>query len=338
MNRSRLIALLAAVVMMPVAGCSGKTSSSSPAPPVTTATSTPATSSVSSTPSPASTKVLLGLYTELPGRSAAESINLRESQLHRTVAIHHTFYNWTDSFPDASQTDDKAHGRIPLITWWGVHYAEINDGSSDDLIRVRAKAIRDYGGPVLLAWAAEMNLGFTPWSGPQNGNDPGAFIRAWRRIHDIFAAEGARNVSWVWTPNAESSPGAYDLTSPNNWRHYYPGDAYVDWVGIDGYNWGNDFLNKWRSLAGFIGPIYRDYAGRKPIMIAETASVEAGGNKADWINDAGAWIKAHTAIRAFVWFDQRSSATHDWRIDSSAASFAAFQALSSDPTFGGGTR
>jgi hypothetical protein len=331
MIRSRLAALAAAAAMLLAAGCSTKPSSTSPEP---SGISGPATSPTSGQ----QPKVLLGMYTELPGRTPAASLSLRENQLGRSLAIHHTFYDWTDAFPDATQTADKAHGRIPLITWWGVHYAEINDGSHDALIRARANAVRDYGGPVMLAWAAEMNLDFTPWSGPQNGNDPGAFIRAWRRIHDIFAAQGVRNVSWVWTPNAESSPGAFDLTSPNNWRHYYPGDAYVDWVGIDGYNWGNDIINKWRSLASFIGPIYRDYASRKPIMIAETACIQAGGDKAAWIDQARAWIKSHTGIRAFVWFDQRSSATHDWRIDSSPAALAAFKALSSDPVFGGGVR
>ena len=51
--------------------------------------------------------------------------------------------------------------------------------------------------------------------------------------------EGVHNVEWVWAPNAESAPGLFDVSSPNNWRHYYPGDSYVDWVGIDGYNWGD---------------------------------------------------------------------------------------------------
>ncbi len=276
---------------------------------------------------------MLGLYTELPNLTAAQSITLREKQLGRPVAIHHTFYNWTDSFPGSSQLDDKAHGRIPLITWWGTYYADINSGSQDALIRRRAQDIRNYASPVLLAWAPEMNLNFTPWSGPQNGNDPGGYIRAWRRIHDLFAQEGVHNVSWVWAPNAESAPGLFDVTSPNNWRHYYPGDAYVDWVGIDGYNWGNVGANRWRSLASFIGPIYRDYAARKPIMIAETASNDIGGSKPAWIDGARAWIKTHPAIRAFVWFDQRSSSQRDWRIDSSPGSLVSFKELASDPAF-----
>ncbi len=275
------------------------------------------------------------MYTELPGLTAAESLALRERQLGRTIAIHHTFYDWTDTFPDASQVADRTGGRTSLITWWGLHYADVNDGSQDALIRTRADAVRDFGAPIMLAWAPEMNLIFTAWSGPENGKDTQGFIRAWRRIHDIFAAEKASNVSWVWAPNAESAFGGVDVTSWNNWRHYYPGDSYVDWVGIDGYNWGVDGLNHWRSLASFVGPIYRDYAGRKPIMLAEVASGERGGDKAAWIAQARAWIKTHDGIRAVVWFDQRSNAEHDWRIDSSSGAMTAFKALAADPVFGG---
>ena len=68
-------------------------------------------------------------------------------------------------------------------------------------------------------------------------------------------------------------------------------------------------------------------------MISETASSDIGGNKQEWIQDARAWIKTHVAIKAFVWFDKRSSSKRDWRIDSSPESFAAFKALASDPAF-----
>src|SRR5256885_2213761 len=61
----------------------------------------------------------------------------------------------------------------------------------------------------------------------------------------------------------------------NHWTHYSPGDAYVDWVGIDGYNWGTtQSWSSWSSFASLVRPVYSDYAGRKPIMIAETASAE----------------------------------------------------------------
>jgi hypothetical protein len=286
-------------------------------------------------PTSSTGQVMLGLYSQLAGLSATASIEFREKTLGRTMRIHHSFYNWNDPFPDASQNADASAGRIPLITWWGLPYADVTSGSQDELIHSRAQVIRAFGHPIMLAWAPEMNLDFTPWSGPQNGNDPAAFVRAWRHIHDVFAAEHVTNVSWVWTPNSESKPGGFDTSSPNNWRHYYPGDAYVDWVGIDGYNWGRFGNNAWRSLARFVGPIYRDYASRKPIAIVETASNESGGDKGAWIAEARAWIAAHPAIRALVWFDQRSAAQRDWRIDSSPGALSAFRALAADWAFAG---
>jgi beta-mannanase len=264
-----------------------------------------------------------------------ESLSLRERQLGRTMRIDHAYFNWNDPFPTQQQQDDKTHGRLPLITWWGTEYAAINDGSQDALIRARADAVRDYGNKVMLAWASEMNLDHPPWPDVEQPSDPAGFIAAWRRIHDIFQQAGVTNVVWVWAPNCESHPGGYNQASANNWTRYYPGDAYVDWVGIDGYNWGKGYITPWESMSHFATPIYRDYADKKPIILAETASAEIGGNKAQWITDAASWIKTHEDIRALVWFDQKSTSAHDWRIDSSPAAFAAFRALARDPAFTG---
>ena len=78
------------------------------------------------------------------------------------------------------------------------------------------------------------------------------------------------------------------------------------------------------------------YASRKPIMIAETGSVETGGSKAAWIAQAKSWITSNPGVRAVVWFDTNQSASGtDWRLDSSATAFNAFLEMASDPAFGG---
>jgi mannan endo-1,4-beta-mannosidase len=85
-----------------------------------------------------------------------------------------------------------------------------------------------------------MNGNWEKWSPANNGStpDPAAFVAAWRHVHDLFVQNGATNVVWVWCPNATDVPNA--TSAPwNHWTNYYPGDTYVDWVGIDGYNWGN---------------------------------------------------------------------------------------------------
>jgi hypothetical protein len=311
-------------------------------PPTTTTTTLPPPASGSPTasgtaPQPVAGRVMLGLHSWLSNLNLtpAQSIPYREAQVGRTFEIGSHYYDWTDPFPGAAERADTLANRIPMVTWWGTNYAAINNGSQDALILERATAVKAYGQPIFIRWAAEMNGDWYAWCGPQNGNDPGAFVQAWRRIHSIFSSAGVTNVAWVWAPNADSKPGGTDLTSWNNWRNYYPGDAYVDWVGVDGYNWGSEY--SWQSFDQVFGPVYSDYAGRKPIMIAETNSAEAGGDKATWIDDAVVWIKGHPGIAALIWYDVKASyaGSRDWRIDSSAPALAAFKRLSSDPYFGG---
>ena len=276
--------------------------------------------------------VALGAFVGLEVLSTSQAMQRRERALGRRLAIASHYYDWSDTFPGQAEADDVAAGRTPMITWWGTTLADIANGSHDELILSRAAAVREFGHPVLIRWGAEMNGDWFAWSGSANGNDPRAFVVAWRRIVRLFASAGASNVSWVWAPNANSKPGGTDRRHWNNWRRYYPGDHFVDWVGIDGYNWGPRY--GWQSFASIFGPIYRDYAKRKPIMIAETSSVEAGGSKQRWIADASRWIREHRAVKAVVWFDTDQSSTGiDWRIGSSGRSLAAFRRLARQPYF-----
>jgi hypothetical protein len=279
----------------------------------------------------------LGLLSELPGITHTESVQQRESDYSRTFAIDSRYFSWGDSFPAVSQAWDVEGGRVPMITWWWPqHYSDINDGSQDAYIRARALAVKAFGSPIFLRPAAEMNGDWFAWGGIRNNKDTAGFIAAWQRIHDIFESEGVDNVSWVWAPSSESSPGIWDPSSWNNWRNYYPGDAYVDWVGIDGYNFGNlPHGSGWQSLGTIMGPVYNDYAASKPIMIAETGSTESGGDKAHWIAGLGEWVKSHPAVKAVVYFDKTYPDTgHDWATDTSPASMESFRALAADPYFG----
>ncbi len=76
----------------------------------------------------------------------------------------------------------------------------------------------------------EMNGRWFPWSEGVNGNKSGEYVTAWRHVHDIFTAVGANKVTWVWCPNIDPNRIFLDLASQ------YPGDEYVDWTCLDGYN------------------------------------------------------------------------------------------------------
>jgi Glycosyl hydrolase family 26 len=262
-------------------------------------------------------------------RTGRGEVKELESALDRKLDIVHSYYDWEDRFPTLLERWTVAGDRIPLASWSGIKLERIVNGSQDAVIRARARAVRQLGRTTFIRWGWEMNGSWFPWSGTANGKDPSAYVGAWRRIYRIFREERATNAVWVWCPNAADNP----QESWNHWRNYYPGDRYVDWVGIDVYNWGSRrSWSSWQSFASLVEPVYADYARRKPIMIAETGSVEAGGSKARWISEARASIKrVFPSIGAFVWF--HTDHEEDWRANSSAVSFSAFERMAKDPYF-----
>jgi len=286
-----------------------------------------------------STGALFGAYVDpdnrwVDNRAAMDEVTAFESMIGRKIAINQHYYGFSQTFPSGLEQWDIANGRIPLVSWMGTSLTAIAGGSYDGTITARADALKALGAPVFLRFAWEMNGDWYAWDGSHNNdsgtyNGPAKYIAAWRRVHDIFAARGATNVVWVWAPNHESVPNV----SWNNWRNYYPGDAYVDWVGIDGYNWGTTrSWSSWKSFPTLFSDVYRDYAPSKPIMISEIGSVEQGGDKGAWISAASSSIKtSFPAIKAFLWFDVLKEA--DWRADSSAGSLSAYEAMGRDSYF-----
>jgi hypothetical protein len=240
---------------------------------------------------------------------------------------------WFQSFPQALLTDRAtnvaASGRIPLVTWQpGItdggttqpRYTlkSIADGRHDDYLRDWGRALAALPGPVWLRFAPEMNGDWVPWSEAVNGNTPGSFVRAWRHVHDVVRSAGAHNAVWMWCPNI---PHPHDTALPG----LYPGDAYVDLVGLDGYNAGTTRESGWRGYHEIFDPgiaQLKALTGRD-IVIAEVASVEQGGDKAAWIGDFFRAVDADARIRAVIWFDINED--RDYRIDSSASSVGAFR-------------
>lgn len=285
------------------------------------------------------TGALLGAYVDDTGRwideATAEAGVVRlEAQLGRTLDIDQHYYAWTDRFPTGLEQWDVSGGRIPMMSWSGTKLGDILSGRFDAMIRERARDVRALGAPVFLRWGWEMNGNWSAHDGSHNTEDgatngPRLYVAAWRHIHDLFDAEGATNAVWVWSPNAGDVPDA----AWNHWTRYYPGDRYVDWVGIDGYNWGtSQSWSSWTPLASLVRPIYDDYAARKPIMVAETASAETGGDKAGWLDAARAALKSRfPAVAALVYFDQNKET--DWSVTSSPAALRSFRALAADPYF-----
>lgn len=282
---------------------------------------------------------LFGAYVDPDARwtdeaSARAEVTALESQIGRRLAIDHHYYAWTGTFPTGLERFDLDAGRIPLISWHGTALSSILSGTHDAMIRERADAVAALGKPVFLRWGWEMNGNWYAWDGSHNNdagqtNGPAKYRAAWRRIHGIFRARGATNVVWVWSPNHANVP----TSSWNHWRNYYPGDAYVDWVGIDGYNWGSTrSWSRWTSFTSIFAPVYDDFAARKPVMIAEFSSAERGGSKGDWIAAARSALKSRfPSVAAVLWFHVNKET--DWRATSSSAALTAYRSMGADAYF-----
>jgi hypothetical protein len=251
------------------------------------------------------------------------SVNAFEQAAHRHVDVVMFYADWEHASFSPEQLDAIAsRDAIPEITWepWdsskglrtaqpGYRLINIVEGQFDPKIREWAKGIADYGKPVRLRFAHEMNGFWYPWSETGNGNHRGEFVRAWRHVHDVFAALGADNVEWVWSP-VFGAP-----------ERYFPGEDYVDRLGLTCLNGGPDlFAAGWRSLDRMCGRSVEDLqalAPGLPIELSEFGSSERGGDKAAWITDAVAFLRARPEIRTVVWFNLHKET--DWRIQSSPA-------------------
>jgi hypothetical protein len=256
-------------------------------------------------------------------------------------AIAHWFQDWDMGFSAEYMDAAVSRGQMPLVTWepWrfgagleqpGYALREILDGRHDAYVRDWARAAADWGKPFFLRFAHEMNGDWTTWSPRVGDNTNREFVAVWRRVHGIFRQEGATNVRWVWSPVAHSE-------EHTPYERVYPGDAYVDWVGISGYNWGNTReWSRWQSFSGIFGASYKILQGiapKKPIMIPEVGCTEQGGDKASWIWSA--YLREipekFPKIKAVCWF--HANKENDWRVNSSAGSLEAYKRIASSATY-----
>ena len=246
-----------------------------------------------------------------------------------------------DFYPDLFQ-GIRDYGAIPFFSWASqqtpastdqpdFQLRDVTAGKYDEYIRRWAEGARDWGHPFFLRFNWEMNGFWFPWGVRTNGNRTEDYVPAWRHVHDIFSEVGADNVSWVWCPNVDQHQPARDL-SP-----LYPGDDYVDWTCLDGFNWGvRRGSPGWRSFSQIFAASYRrllQLAPDKPIILGETASSDRGGDKAAWIRDMLARLpREFPAIGGFVWLEFEDRGAH-WPIELSKPVTAEFRRGIAKPWF-----
>jgi hypothetical protein len=282
-------------------------------------------------PSAANTRDLLvpagtwhGVYLTVRNQISKSDITNFESQAGKKIGAQLYFVGWYSGAWDnvAKQLSVlDPLGIKTMVTWepklknGGDPLTAILSGSQDAIINDFVMKSKAYGKPFFLRFGHEMNGDWYDWSGARTGNDPGKYVLAWRYVWNKFQAAGATNAIWVWCPNADSVPAE----SWNSIDSYYPGDDYVDWVGIDfyGLKWGDN------PPGAALDRVYTTYGVTKPVMVGETAAADCSNyaagttmTKAQWTTALFDAMSARANVRAFFWFNQNNGGEADWRITS----------------------
>ena len=308
--------------------------------------------------------VYLGIWANPLLGSPEAAIEAREGPapngIGRRFALHLHYKQWTDLAqqlnsagvfqPDADLQGDISHGRVPVISWAcddatpnSNHVIAGGDPNEDAVITASAKALAQYPGPVILRWLWEVNVltnhqtcrgdtGGTPTQ--QVYSD---FIGAWRHIRGLFQSAGATNVVFLWNPGSYRADGNAD--DPHG---FYPGNAYVDWIGVDTYQraatetFDDDF-------ALFYNDFGNSQYGNKPLMVGENGSPTYAQNNIElqWTYLQGllASMQAnrYPLLKAYDYFDSPGNSTVSWALDDNngkgSGGLAAIAILAASPAF-----
>ena len=233
-------------------------------------------------------------------------------------------WNATEEYANVA----KENGSTLVVTWMANGYGaqDLVDGMADSYIRDYAKGVKNYGEEIWLRPLHEANGDWYDWGVGKAGagNTDANVAEAFRHIVNIFREENVTNVKWVWTTNASNAGKGSTLTGN------YPGDEYVDYISIDGYNWGKcQSWSNWQTFSQVFKKAYDALAKiDKPLFIAEISSSELGGNKAEWITDMFEHFATDfSRVFAVMWFSQSKEANEgDWALNTSQAAVDAWKA------------
>jgi len=243
-------------------------------------------------------------------------LNTFEQTTGVTPGIVESYQAFGQPFPSSWARALLAQGILPLIQLQPrrVAVGAIAAGRYDRYLSQTAAAVRALGGPVGLSFGHEMNGSWYSWG--YRHVPPGVFVAAWRHIHQVFAAHGAGNAIWVWVI-VRNTPG--DSRVGPALRPWWPGGAYVNWVGLDIYY----FSPKVTFQEEFVPTItaVRSFTG-DPILLTETAVPNQSGQVQQIANLFAGARASH--LLGIIWYDE--NVLHTWRLDKSRpAAIAAFR-------------
>jgi hypothetical protein len=240
------------------------------------------------------------------------------------------FVRWDQEFKSELVDATYRQGQLPVISWepWEgktqggnnqpkYALAKIINGEFDRYLTRFATGVRNKRVPIGIRFAHEMNGRWYPWNEEQSGNQKGQYVQAWRHIYNVFKKVGANNVIWIWSPNILRPVPNVSLSQ------LYPGDEYVDWIGMVGYG-----VNESTASATFDPTLkaMRKFT-KKPLVITETAA-QPGSLQLTWIKDFFKWLAKQPDVVGFIWFEysKEQGGSADWRFSHRSDLATAFKA------------
>ena len=228
------------------------------------------------------------------------------------------YSGWAEQFPSSFAQKLHNHHQIPYVqidpTYASV--SKIAAGVYDAYLQTYADSVRDFGHAVVIGFGHEMNAPWYSWGYKHKDVPPATFRAAWQHIVTLFRNEGADNVTWLWTINR-------DTRSTGPIAEWWPGKAYVTWVGIDGYYTkpSDTFDSVFGHTINQVRKITED-----PILLSETA-VAPGADRSARILDLFLGLAKYKTL-GLVWFDLPSDQgfiNQDWQIEGNQPAESAFR-------------
>ena len=302
---------------------------------------------------PTSTSLTFGAHAAtVSGQTERQAVEKFERDIARDLGIVRVFHRWNDNFPTGYHTWLQSRGDPMILSvramlangthvkWADIATAPPGSPLHNDIVRW-AEDVKAFENPVLFSFNQEPELEANLPNGTATD-----FIAAWRRIVDVFREQNVTNAQFLWVMTEWSF--ALPPTDRRAAARWYPGDAHVDGMAIDAYNWHRcrpGIVNAWTSLKDLIEP-FRVFGAAHPdkvLWLAEWGTVEdpnVPGRKAAWFQDAQELFKqpAYDQFEGISYFNKNYDTPQfrcAWAIDTSTTSLAAFRAMANDPFYAG---